>query len=280
MTTYNIIEVIRICTEQKYKYIAFYDQTGRELIAFNSNNVTAADRLAEIQKRLESPALKDGIYCVKGKTSPRVKTVADEYFIKKGDYDVKEIQIGSFSPEILSYDKALEMQTKIAKYEMEIEQLKIKIDALEIENKYLQELEMTFDEEEDEEEETPTLAENAKSFLSEFLPILTPLIDKHFDLQQQKLNLEAQKILRSNPYRPKQQAPAAEQEQGQEKEIARILAQIQAWLKAKSDDEETDEETYQQLISLYNTASGIDNFLEMLNNYNSELYEDLRQSIG
>jgi hypothetical protein len=52
--------------------------------------------------------------------------------------------------------------------------------------------------------------ESAKDFLSEMIQVAAPLLDKHFDLKQQALNLEAHKILRGQQMaqpRPTQPTP-------------------------------------------------------------------------
>lgn len=221
MKSYNIDEIIDICNSQGYGFVCLTDGKGAELIPYNSRN-SALERLEEIKTRLSSPALKDGVYYVKCKHTNRKNALSDDYIVYKGEKLSENVVIQQTQPisaEVLTYDSALKLQVRIKELELENENLKKQLSEC---NKNIQELQSELEtvylseDDEESEEDTPkaTMFESAKEFLSEIVQVAAPLLDKHFDLKQQALNLEAHKILkgqRMNAQQPAQQPTPQQQ---------------------------------------------------------------------
>jgi hypothetical protein len=218
MKSYNIEEIIDICKNQDYGFVCLTDSKGAELIPYNSRN-TAGERLDEIKTRLSSPALKDGVYYVKCKHTNRKNALSDDYLVYKGDKLSENViiqQPAPISAEVLTYESALKFQVRIKELELENQKL---LDDLRAAKQTISEFEAEMlsedDESEDESEAAPTMFESAKDFLSEMIQVAAPLLDKHFDLKQQALNLEAHKILRGQQMaqpRPTQPTPQQNEE--------------------------------------------------------------------
>jgi hypothetical protein len=278
MKSYDINEVIEICNSQGYGFVCLTDQKGAELIPYNSRN-TPAERLEEIKTRLSSPALKDGVYIVKCKHTNRKNALSDDYLIYKGETlgEAPTITIPTVTAEVLTYESALKLQVKIKELELECENLRK--DLIEA-NNTIQELENeleevnTLSEEEEENQalnEKPSQMETVKEFLSELVTIGAPLLDKHFDLKQQALNLEAQKLLRGyGTTRPQQNRP----QQAPAKHTEQIL-KVENWIQSKQNDSEI----YNGLVAIYNNSKTVEQFMELLRDFNIELYEELTANI-
>ena len=219
MKSYNIDEIINICKDQDYGFVCLTDSKGAELIPYNSRN-TAGERLDEIKTRLSSPALKDGVYYVKCKHTNRKNALSDDYLVYKGDKLSENViiqQPAPISAEVLTYESALKFQVRIKELELENQNL---LEDLRAAKQTISEFEAEMlsedDESEDESEAAPTMFESAKDFLSEMIQVAAPLLDKHFDLKQQALNLEAHKILRGQQMaqpRPTQPTPQNEEQE-------------------------------------------------------------------
>jgi regulator of replication initiation timing len=111
--------------------------------------------------------------------------------------------------------------------------------------------------------ETPL--QTAKTMFSEILQVGVPLLDKYFQIQEDKNNILRQQMRPSpNAY----QAPEVKKEIGIQKKIER-------WINSKADDTET----MNNLQAIYYNSSDIQKFGELLKDYNENLYNELRQEI-
>lgn len=271
MKIYHISELQDIHRDQGYRHYGLFDQQGKQIIAFNSNRSTANDRLKEIIVRLNSPGLRDGYYIVKAKNSTGKTIVPDEFTMYKGNLEeaadkVIHIQptapIQPVSPEVLTYESALRLQVENATLKMQIENLTKKVSDLEEEIKEL--------------ETNPTLSEdqnnsvwsNAKDFLAQIMEVGAPLLDKHFELKEKQLTLQAIK-LQGNPTTNKNTNPTVNPE-AENKKI------IENFIMSKKDDEEC----YIQLVELYNNAESQKQFLDKLKDENLELFTELVHGNG
>lgn len=218
MKSYNIDEIIDICNNQGYGFVCLTDGKGAELIPYNSRN-SANERLDEIKTRLTSPALKDGVYYVKCKHTNRKNALSDDYLVYKGEKLSENIVVNTqpISAEVLTYESALKFQVRIKELELENQNLKSNLSNCEKTIQELQsELETVYlseDNDDDDDDDTPktTMFESAKEFLSEIVQVAAPLLDKHFDLKQQALNLEAHKILRGQQKQAQPTAPKVDE---------------------------------------------------------------------
>jgi hypothetical protein len=278
MKSYDISEIIEICKDQDYHFVCLTDQKGAELIPYNSRN-TATERLEEIKTRLSSPALKDGVYIVKCKHTNRKNALSDDYLIYKGETlgEQPQMIIPAITHEVLTYESALKFQVKIKELELECENLRKDLNEAnntisELENE-LEEVNTLSEESEENEalNEKPSQMETVKEFLSELVTIGAPLLDKHFDLKQQALNLEAQKLLRgygtTRPQQKQQQQPPAQHTEQ--------ILKVENWIQSK----QSDSEIYNGLVAIYNNSKTVEQFMELLRDFNFELYEELTANI-
>jgi len=264
MKNYLIAEIAEIQAKQKYKHVALFDQTGNAIVKFNTNAIDPGKRLSEIQTRLNSDALPDGLYIFKGKNSPSRNVYTDDYCIIKGEISKTEQskpvanQVSNFSPDVLSYQSALTMQVENERLKLENANLLQKID----------ELENLLIEEQNEnsllsEEDTPNLLESGKAFLSEIVSMAAPLLDKHFELKEKQLALQAMQF-QYNTRRPSpEQKP---RQSNQVNEISKIENSIKQF--------EEDPEKYEILASFYNNAKSKNDFFETLESSEPELFNE------
>lgn len=161
---------------------------------------------------------------------------------------------------------AVKLQATITQLELENEDLQRQIEEL---NDYVGELEEKLSNINlSEQPKEPTMMETAKSFLSEIVSFGAPLLDKHFELKQQQLELERLRLNGSKPMIAKPQPVA-------NPGINKIEIGIKRWIDSKSDDPEL----FNSLQAMYFNSDSPQKFAELLNNFNTELYEECKQSI-
>jgi hypothetical protein len=257
MNVYKIEDLEKIQSEQNYKYCGLFSESGSQIIPFNSNKIPAADRLSQICIRLKSNGLKNGFYIVKCKNSLKGNVEPDQYIIQKGEQlsepapreIVKEITV---TPEILTYQSALKLQVDNERLKLKIQNLEQQIIALETEIEEKQTLS---------EEEEPNAAQ---SWIENILQIGAPLLDKHFQLRQQALQIKAAEI-------------------AQRQQLSKIRkSNISDALENKRSIEDSiltyqdDPDTYQHLIDMYNNATSEEEFLKDLKQYDFQIYNSVK----
>lgn len=272
MKFYSIADVEKIMQDGGYRHCGLINANKEWVIPINQpGEKFLEERFNDVKRRLNSQGLESGIYSICLSFNNRKNCKFDYFNIKVGEIDAnKPIIIERKSepiPEVRTYNKALEDQVYIKQLELDLEACRKTISELE---NIIEELENELEEKEtlSEENKEPTMIESAKSFLSQLMEFGTPLLDKHFQLREQQLNLEAKKLLMSQPM---QQAPKPKAQEPQKN----INELIQNFIKQF----ESDEETYNELAQIYNSATGVNDFLEKLNNYNADLYEQFRRTI-
>jgi folylpolyglutamate synthase/dihydropteroate synthase len=194
---------------------------------------------------------------VKCKNSLKGNVEPDQYIIQKGEQlsepapreIVKEITV---TPEILTYQSALKLQVDNERLKLKIQNLEQQIIALETEIEEKQTLS---------EEEEPNAAQ---SWIENILQIGAPLLDKHFQLRQQALQIKAAEI-------------------AQRQQLSKIRkSNISDALENKRSIEDSiltyqdDPDTYQQLIDMYNNATSEEEFLKDLKQYDFEIYNSVK----
>jgi hypothetical protein len=112
----------------------------------------------------------------------------------------------------------------------------------------------------------PTTMDTAKSFIEQLIGFGAPLLDKHFELKQQQLEIERAKYAGS---KPTYQAPEVQ------KEIS-LENKVKQWIASKSDNEEV----YNNLTAIYYNSSNLQKFAELLNDHSNELYNECKQYVG
>jgi hypothetical protein len=270
MKNYLIAEIAEIQKKQHYKHVALFDQSGNPIVKFNTNAIDPGKRLTEILTRLNSDALPDGLYIFKGKNSPSKNVYTDDYVILKGKATTEPmppvLSQTSFSPDVLSYESALKMQVENERLKLEnanllqkIEQLENELTEQENENSLLSE------------QETPNLLESGKAFLSEIVSIAAPLLDKHFELKEKQLSLQALQFQQKyNTRRPSpEQAPRAREDRHAE------IVNIESWINSYQEDPEN----YEILATLYNNAKSKNDFFQTLERENIDLFNQYKNNL-
>lgn len=276
MNIFKIEDLNGIQSKQSYKYVCLTDQSGsKSIIPFNTNKIPVSDRLEEIQRRLKGQGLKDGYYLVKFKNSTSKTVSTDDYMIYKGEapQPMAEpapiiMQAPQYSPEVLTYDEALKLNIELARLKLENAQLKKEIDSL---NGEIAELETNQNFLNEEKE--PGLMENAQTFLTNAMGFIAPLLDKHFELKEKKLGLEA--IALESRLNSLNKNPFAEKQQAQKMTNAPMFdkTKVEDWIRTY----EADPEKYEQIAAIYNSATSPEDFLHNLKNFDLETFKDLQE---
>jgi hypothetical protein len=266
MKIYTIEQFKSIQENQKYKYIGLFNQQGQGLIPFNTNKTTPAQRLREIETRLTSEALPDGYYFIKCKNSVYKATPSDDYAILKGEQlsenktqviaPVQIVEKQAFQPEVLTYDGALKLQVELERLKFENSNLKKQIEQLE--NEIEEKTVLSEDAE-------PSVMENAKNWLTEILAIGAPLLDKHFALKEQALQLKAYELKQLQGNRPTQPMQKPENSMRPEQNKGSIENIIMTF--------QDNPDTYNKLADFYNNAQNTEEFLHNVKMWDEEIYQ-------
>lgn len=244
-------EAIEQITENGYKFVSLY-RNGEQITKFNQAGKFDG-KLDEISKRIEKFP---GSYVIMAKFNNADKP--DQFVIQSENTGVSESAINlDASPKLLESQKVLALSIENEKLKMQCANY-IK-DIAELETT-IAELETTIAEMEANavESATPTLMENAQSFLSTLMEFGAPLLDQHFALKKQQLEIERMKF-----GGPKPQTKA-----DPEKVAIRIIGQ---WVETKSEQPEI----YEALHNISANSQNVNDFLTQLQQYNSELYEEV-----
>lgn len=263
MKVFSIKAIFEIQEEQKYKYIGLYDQNGEKVIPFNSNATSANERLKEIETRLLSEGLKDGFYNVCCKNALK-GGAADNYCIKKGENLSEQANVNipivqQLPPDLLSYSQALKLNVDVARLELENKALKKEIELLKTE---LTENQNLLSEESD--EPIPGMMENAKSFLSDAMGFIAPLLDKHFELKEKQLGLQAIQIQHRLGTDTKKPSP-------EQKQQTRIKTATEEFILSYQEEVEV----YEKLASFYNEATSEEAFYKNVKEWNGAIFNEL-----
>lgn len=268
----TIPELKRVLSGGIYRHLGLYTADGQKIKPFNTKIAAFEDQAKEILNFLESNIVEPGIYVLKLKKT--YSGAAVDYAINKGNIEVKEpivlntnsLNIPNDFAAAMSHP-AIKLQSDITRLELENEDLQRQIEEL---NEYIGDLEekltnVTLSEA----PAPPTAFETAKNFLSEIVAFGAPLLDKHFELKAQALEIEKMKNGLKTAPTQKDQAPEVKREK-------QIEQKIKEWINSKSEDQELSN----NLMVLYYNSSDIGKFAERLNDFNNELYEECKQYVG
>jgi hypothetical protein len=271
----TLTELKKVLSGDIYRHAGLYTADGQKIKPFNSKIASYQDNVKDIINYLSSEIVEPGLYIVKLKKT--YAGAAQEYGFNKGNVTLNEIPEPILMRPSLNIPDdfsaainhpAVKLQSDITRLELENEDLQRQIEEL---NEYIGELEQKLTEQTlSEAPKEPTTMEAAKSFLSELVSFGAPLLDKHFELKQQQLEIERARINRtaaptSNAY----QAPEVKKELQLEKKV-------KAWINSKNEDPEL----FNNLMVLYYNSSDIQKFAELLNDFNTELYDECKRSVG
>ena len=170
--------------------------------------------------------------------------------------------IQTLPPDLLSYQQALKLNVEVERLKMENSALKKDIESLQQQKR---EHELTMLNEEEDESSLPGLMENAKSFLTEAMSFVAPLLDKHFELKEKQLGLQAIQIQNRMNYPTKRPSP---EQPGSE---AREKNNTKDFILSYKDEVEV----YEKLAAFYNSAKSESEFFQNVKDYNGEVFNEL-----
>ena len=273
----NLTELKKVLSGDIYRHVGLYTADGQKIKPFNTKIASYPDNVKDILNYLGSDIVEPGLYIIKLKKT--YSGAAQEYGYNKGNVTLTEkteimprqslYNIPDDFSQAINHP-AVKLQADITRLELENEDLQRQIEEL---NEYIGELEQKLtDQTLSEAPKEPSTFEAAKSFLTELVSFGAPLLDKHFQLKQEQLEIERARINRQPGAAP---APNAYQAPEVKKE-RQIEQKVKAWIDAQSDNEEL----YNNLIVLYYNSSDLGKFAERLNEFNPELYEQCKRSVG
>lgn len=255
----NFTEQKQRIKESEYKYISLW-RGNEQICAWNTAGKIDA-KFDEIETRLKNNP--PGLYTIKARNATKEKS-PDQFTINTGSEKLAEP-----GPQIVykepASDKLLENQ-QILKLTVELKQL-------EMENKYLKD-QITDLESEIAELETaaavtlaeqtpqPSLLDSAKDFLGNLMEFGAPLLDQHFALKKQQLEIERMKLTNRRP------APGTPQAVKDSNVQIRIIGE---WVETFKDQPEI----YEALHNISAQSDSVEKFLELLNQFSPDLYEQL-----
>ena len=180
---------------QNYKHLGLFTADNKPLVRFNSNSKSPVERLEMIKTRLDSPMLEEPYYIIKGKYNTQTDTVTDDYKIKNPNINIsmsEPIEMPQINgSKVYSLKEGIQLNTELIKEQFENTYLKEKIKTLEEKISLLEDEINNLEAENDKlsEENTP-LENNVGNWLSEISKVALPVLDKYFELQERKLNIQ------------------------------------------------------------------------------------------
>jgi len=271
----SLTELKKVLSSDIYRHAGLYTADGQKIKPFNSKIANYQDSVKDIINYLSSEIVEPGMYIVKLKKT--YSGAAQEYGFNKGNVTMSEITEPQINRRALNIPDdfsaainhpAVKLQSDITRLQLENEDLQRQIEEL---NDYINDLEQKLTEQTlSEAPKEPTTIEAAKSFLSELVSFGAPLLDKHFELKQQQLEIERARINRTA-------APASNAYQAPEvKKELQLEQKIKAWINSKNEDPEL----FNNLMVLYYNSSDVQKFAELLNEFNPELYDEAKRAVG
>lgn len=217
MKIYTLAELKKIVRDQEFKMAALRGPDGEKVVPFNRYKKTARDlddQFKIFETRLKGNIYPDGVYYVLLAHNINSARSPKEFPIKKGNVSIDELQEAEkkampLTPativkheNVLTWESAVEMNKQIA-------ELTAKVSSLEFENKQLLE---RIAELEEEEEDEGVLAEGSTGStlldgLKSLLPTIQAGVEKHFELEEKRLNLRELELRSANSSQVKQPGP-------------------------------------------------------------------------
>lgn len=189
----TIEEFENVYNDLDFRHLALYDSGANALTSFNAPGENRrARKFNEIKKYLLNPNTPDGVYIIKTKDKIKGSNQATiDYHIVKGNPGGSPEAPATIQPIVynqpqqnnsadLTIDQVIELKSKVARLEIENENLRAKIEELE-------------DELEDQSlDEAP--GSTTTDFISSLAENLTPLLDKFLNQRDKKLQIEEARL--------------------------------------------------------------------------------------
>jgi hypothetical protein len=275
MNFITLNELEKIYRSKLYNHVGLYRADGTREIGLKTNSKVFDSTWNSIKSTINNQSTLPGIYIVRFKKSYGSGPV--DYYINVGNVDTEKnnlsevpqivnnqpINMQSYLSEMLN-NPLNKLTAQITTLELTNKDLERQIDEL---NEYIADLEGKLSEVQlSELPKEPTTMDHAKSFIEQLIGFGAPLLDKHFELKQQQLEIERAKYSGAKPIN---QAPEVQ------KEIS-LENKVKQWIASKSDNEEV----YNNLTAIYYNSSNLQKFAELLNDYSNDLYNECKQYVG
>lgn len=214
-----------------YRLIKIEDVNGREIVNYNNPSTDIKKHFQQALKRFNSDLIPDDYYYFCLSLTARKAKDPDKFLVKKGnpqqDQPTKNIQPVQTKNDLISINAALDYITQIAN-------LKNDVTRLELENKQLKEecAELSAELEELEAEKGEGLSENKNNstvdYLKETAPTVLASLDRYFELQERKIQLEEKKIEKGifTPSQQSQTKPGTQKQTVKRKPIQKLTFEI------------------------------------------------------
>ena len=195
----NLTELKKVLSGDIYRHVGLYTADGQKIKPFNTKIASYPDNVKDILNYLGSDIVEPGLYIIKLKKT--YSGAAQEYGYNKGNVTLTEkteimprqslYNIPDDFTQAINHP-AVKLQADITRLELENEDLQRQIEEL---NEYIGELEQKLtDQTLSEAPKEPSTFDAAKSFLTELVSFGAPLLDKHFELKQQQLEIRRAQI--------------------------------------------------------------------------------------
>jgi hypothetical protein len=270
MKNYTLREIQELSKKFNYKYISLLDQNNKVIIPQNKFN-KVDEKYKEIFDYLETPDISN-IYFLSGKNSQLKNVAGENYLINLTNNAPKEIirnnplNLSSDFTQVANHP-AVKMQQEINRLMLECERKDEIIENLENELDELIKLknETVLSEQEPEKSNF----ENAQNFLSQIMEFGAPLLDQHFQIKKDAIEIEKLKYAnglnqrRTQPVRPQ---PVQDPVQNYSAEIKKI----EDWIDSKKETE-----NFEKLLAMYHNSNNLPQFRDLLQQNDLELLNEL-----
>jgi len=263
----NFNEQKNTILNDRYKYVELF--CGSEKLCARNNSGDIENKLDEIEITLKNNP--PGLYEIRAFNST-VKGIKPTPFMVDTRKNLSEserhqpiIYKEAASEKLLENQRILDLTVKVKELEMENQFLRSQISDLEneleeIESKAAATIELG------EQTPAPSLMESAKDFLGSLMEFGAPLLDQHFALKKQQLEIEKMKLA------AKRQGPGTPQPVKDQNVQIRIIGE---WVETFQDQTEI----YEALHEISAKSESVEQFMQYLAQFNSDLYEQLSKQI-
>lgn len=270
MKNYTLREMKMLCEKFNYKYVSLLDQNNKEVVRQNLAN-KQDEKYKEIFDYLETPGINNAyIFC--GKFNKYKDTEGEKYNIILNNNEIKEIV--RREPINLSQDfeqvakhPAVKMQQEINRLMLEIERKDEIIENLENEVDEL--IKLKNETNLSEQEPVKSNFENAQNFLSQIMEFGAPLLDQHFQIKKDAMEIERLKY--ANNLQQRRQAPVRPAPMPEPVvNYSNQIKIIEDWIDSKKETENFD-----KLLAMYHNSATLDQFKELLKQNDEDLLNEL-----
>lgn len=265
--------------DQGYIYCDLFSHDNKKLLTRNRLKGDFESNLKKIFAKLESSVTSPGTYIIRCYVAPAsepeifvyhkggVKTLGENSELPK-TITIIEKQKEPKSPDVLTYEKALEYQNEISRLTFENADLRRQIEALE------EELE-DYEEEEEERENNPaTMGDNnpmkaVTTAIENIMATALPVLDRHYKYKEDLMKLEWAKITKTIPA----QAP---QQQQQPSPMDQLEQKVNAWLDKISTE---NQELYAKLEEMSTQVTSLEEYLQAIQKSFPEKFLELESFV-